>query len=647
METCNGVDLTKVGADVYSRSPDLIVTVVAWAFDDGPVEVKTTPASLPPEIADHLRKGGRFHAWNAAFEEAILTNHFGAPLAPDQAVCTMQAALHSGLPAALEDAGPAIGAPIVKDAGARRLMLQLSKQRRNPGRAPSYWHVDDLTKLEALARYCQRDVEAERDISNRIQPLPPYEHRVSVLDRKANNLGVMVDLPLVARLKTIAAAGIEELNAECAALTGGAVTSPGTQTERLMAWLESQGVGVPTLGKEDVAFALRLLGGKAASLTDKAGLRVLEIRQEIAKSSLRKLDAMERCAGPMDRVRGQLAYYGASRTGRWAGRHIQPQNLPRGSVGNVGALVTTVLAGGDADLIRSWFGPPLQAVSSALRSCLIPAPGKVFVAYDLSQIEARVLAWLAGQRDILDVFAKGEDVYTYAAGKIGSKNRQLGKTMTLGLGFNMGAERFLEAAHKDGLTWMTEVDAEAAVKAWRASNPRIEYLWKRTGARVVQVLRSFKGLPIDVEINDKLMATATLARNGSTLLTLQLPSGRRLYYRNAALEPGRYGYDEITYSGVDQKTHRWGKLRTYGGKLVENCTQAVARDVIVEAALRIDDAALGDLVLSVHDELVFEVDARRAGYADEVIRHETHRRPLWAPDLPVAAKGGLLARYSK
>ena len=259
-ETCCDLDLKRVGADVYSRDPDLIVTVIAWAFDGGPVQHRTDGLAgsntyLPFAIIDHLLLDkGEFRAWNAGFEWAILTNHFGLALDPAQAVCVQQKALHSGLPASLEDAGPAIGAPQHKDITARRLMLQLSKPRKNRNMPDSFWHLDEPSKLNALAVYCKQDVEAERAIDGMIADLPPLERDISILDRRANNLGVKLDLKFVSALKALALDETAKLNHECAGLTQGLVTSPGTQTARLLSWLNSRlPEPIPDVGKETVA----------------------------------------------------------------------------------------------------------------------------------------------------------------------------------------------------------------------------------------------------------------------------------------------------------------------------------------------------------------------------------------------------------
>jgi DNA polymerase len=644
-ETCCEANLKQVGADIYARDLTLVVTVLAWAFDDEPVQSVICPATLPPEVEEHLRSGGRFKAWNAAFEWAILVNQYGFDLKPDQAVCTMQAGLHSGLPAAVGDAGPAIGAKIVKDDSARRLMLQMSRPRKIlPDGARRYWHLEDPARLAELRRYCERDAESERGISKLIAPLPPTEAKIAALDRAANERGVRVDLVLIPALKALAKAEIKTLNVECSALTDGAVTSPGTQTKRLLDWFKARDVLIEDLSKESVAQALTLFG----ELIGPVSKRVLEIRQEVAKSSVKKLDAFQRCAGPDGRVRGQLAYYGAFRTGRFAGRLIQPQNFPRPSIRNVGSFIKHALGPGgpDPEWTRVAYGSPLEAIASSLRGCLIPDPGKAFVIYDLSQIEARVIAWLAGQTDVLSVFARGEDVYTYTQLRLGLSSRQAGKTTVLALGFQMGAEKFVNKAAKDGLT-LTLEQSQTIVSGWREANPRIVDLWWSADRAVKELLGRFAGPTINARINDKLSAAVSRSKAGKSLLTLLLPGGRRLYYRSPRLEPGSKGWPEIVYSGVDQVTKRWGDVRTYGGKLVENCVQAIARDVLVEAALRVDALKLGELVLSVHDETVFEVPGTQAEARSKLIEIEINRRPAWAPDLPVASEGGVRGRYSK
>ena len=284
-ETCSRLDLRKVGADVYSRDPDLIVTVCAWAFDGGPVHSLVKVKFLPLDVIRHLVKNrDEFRAWNASFEWAILTNHFGLALDPAQAVCVQQKALHSGLPASLEDAGPAIGAKQHKDATARRLMLQLSKPRKNRNAPDSYWHVDEPSKLDALEAYCRQDVEAERAIDAMIIDLPPMERGISVLDREANDRGVKLDLKFVAALKALALDETALLDRECAGLTQGAVTSPGTQTARLLAWLNDRSYIMKDVAKKawrqccTLSIGISPVSGQWVSACSKSGRRSRRVR---------------------------------------------------------------------------------------------------------------------------------------------------------------------------------------------------------------------------------------------------------------------------------------------------------------------------------------------------------------------------------
>jgi len=631
-ETCNTLNLKQVGADVYSRSPMLIVTVVAWAWNDDPPKSFTLPKLLPTEVMAHLANGGTLKAWAAGFEAAIIANHYGIPLAPEQIDDTQQAALHSGLPGKLEDAGPAVGAPVHKDMAGHRLMLQMSKPRDASG--PTYWH-NVQQKLDQLEDYCKRDVESERAVAAMIAPLPPREQAIALIDRRANNRGVRLDIDLVHKLKRIALEETRRLDKESALLTAGAVTSAGTQVARLNAWLTGSGLPLPDLGRETVAWALDTF------VVPEDVRRMLEIRQEIAKSSVKKLDAMLRCAGPGSRIRGQLQYYGAPRTGRWAGRLIQPQNFPRPAKADIALFIRMVGTGAPTSFMREIFTPSLMdMIASSLRGCLIPADGHAFVIYALEQIEARVLAWLAGQQDVLDVFARGEDVYTWTQQTLGLPTRQAGKVARLALGFQMGAGRLVETAASYGLT-LTTLEAQTYVDAFRNNSSQIVRLWHRldSAAKTLLALPSGREIPVD-----RLILATSTARNGTRLLTMRLPSGRRLYYRNARMGTSAKGYATIYYDGVDPDTKQWGTLNTYGGKLAENATQAVARDVLAEGLLAGNH---DDLVLTVHDEGIFEVPVADGPFRDREVHAALIVMPAWAAGLPVTAGGGIRMRYGK
>ncbi len=720
-ETCCEADLKKVGASKYSKDPSLIVTVAAWAFDKGPinsvVNTSTDVLTLPNDLIDHIVEGGVIRGWNAGgFEYNILRNHFGIDIKPEQVSCSMQRALHAGLPGALGDCGPALRLNIVKDNTAHRLMMQMSKPRKHRGGKISYWHLDDPEKLARLRAYCEKDVAAEREISRYIPELPEREQRISQLDRAANERGIKLDVRLIGKMITLADQATERLNARCAIVTKGAVTSPGTQTARMSAWLGSRGLPVDSLAKgyvEDAlqrvdtelaqgpaaqnekkqavmrAFALRrdddsLYSVLAASRTEPFSdvKEALQLRQVAAKSSVKKLRAMLNCMEEHDQcVRGVLAYYGASRTGRFAGRLIQPQNYPRPTFKQVAAAIKLILLGGTIDEVEAVFPPVLEVIASCLRGCLVPREGMKIIDFDLSQIEARVVAWLAGQLDILEVFARGEDVYMYDVEKLGLNVRQEGKAVRLGLGFGMGPNKFIDLAATYGLTYSVQ-RSEEIVYGWRDENPNICNLWWDTDRAVKECIREAKSSPLgkaERQINQYLSVMVNKARNGSYLMTLLLPSGRRLYYRDIALEierpeqeiadakrscelgeidafeladilaeiSQRRVRESITYSGINQITKRWGKVRTYGAKIIENATQGFARDVVIEMALAIDEQKLGDLVLSVHDQLLNEVPEDEAEERYKAIEKIMNAPLAFAPGLPIAAEGHIVERFGK
>lgn len=650
LETASALDLKKSGASRYARHVSTKVTVVAWAFDDGPVQSVTasTPdlalGRLPEEIVEHIKAGGTIRAWNAFFEYMFLREYFGIPVNVDQMSCTMQRSLHAGLPGALGDCGPALGLSIVKDVSAHRLMLQMARPR---GTAPDgslrWWHKEDAQKLSDLEAYCRRDVEAEREIARWIPELPASEKAVAFMDRRANMLGVRLDIPLIHRMIAVANDATTELNARCAELTGGEVTSPGTQSAKLVAWLSNNGVPIEGVGKDLVSEALKDQG------LSPVAREVLEIRQQAAKSSVKKLKAMLDCVDGDGCVRGVLAYYGASRTGRFAGRLIQPQNFPRPTIKKPNEAISNIKNGMDAGGLSMFFGKPLDVLASCLRGTIIPGEHCTFVVYDLSQIEARMVAWLAGQRDILAVFAAGEDVYSYTAEELGLPSRQAGKACVLGLGFGLGKGKFVEFAATYGLTY-SEAEAADIVSRWRERNSRIVQFWWDTDKAIKEAVRAFNvsNKPVERAINPRLSVTVSRAKNGSPLMTLLLPSGRRLFYRDIAitLDPETQR-EQVSYSGVDQITKKWGRVRSYGGKWVENATQAAARDVVVGMAMQIEAEGLGRLKLSVHDELIVEVPARDAELIEKRIKTIMNTAPSWAPGLPVAAEGHIMSRYGK
>lgn len=643
-ETTSRVDLKKTGSWRYALDASTRVLCVAWAWDSDPVRVNILPTIR--DIGGIL--AGRdgpvtLHAWNAMFERDVLRHCFG--ILPTSWSCTMQRAAYCGLPMRLEHAAKAIHSPFLKSTTGHRLMLQMSRPKKDG----SWLHEDKAegkAKLAELAAYCVSDVEAERAIAERLPELPPQEQRIATLDEAVNTRGLRIDLKLVDRLLALSKEETELLNAECAVLTLGEVTSPGTQSARLLEWFANYGFDLKGVGKDEMKELLDL----DPDDVDPTVRQVALIRQRIAKSSTKKLVPLRDAAGVDDRIRGTLQYYGA-RTGRWGGRLIQPQNLPsRGTLKNANEIIDDLLRNEgqilDADYVRTFWGEPMLAVSSCLRGCIVPTEGNIFYCFDFSQIEARCLAWESGQKDVLDIFESGEDIYLAAMRDFQLRDRDMAKATILGLGFGMSAEKFVDYCIKGGVD-IDLPEATRIVGEWRDSNRRIVDFWYSLDKAVKALVYAGKGT---TQFHD---LTLNMNPKAWGLLSIGMPNGARsLYYHSPRLvRNATTGRDDLIYDGVDPISKQWLPIRTWGSKLVENITQGVARDVMIEAAMRVEQRFENvGLVLSVHDELLFEVDDRDTDH-DKLFKDvlaTLTERPAWAPDLPVDAKGKILRdRYGK
>jgi len=628
-ETYCDLDLKKVGVYRYVEHASFRVLCVAWKLDGRATLATCLTASrqmLPPDLTQALKNPDvQGHAWNAAFEEAVLKQldvFVANPLS-----CTMQRALAYGLPARLEAAAGALGVRAQKDMAGHRLMLRMSRPLK-PGETS--W---PLSSYEALADYCAKDVEAEAAVGEVIPPLMPEEWELSQIDAAMNTGGELgADLYRVKDLQVVAQAAEKIDAARCAVLTGDDVTSPGTQTARLLLWLRSRGIVLPDTQRATIEEVL------AEGNDGNVVKEVLEIRLRTARASAKKLQRMLDMAGPGGSLRGQFQFVGAGRTGRWSGRGVQVQNLPRVPKG-FSPSAFAKMAGASA-LSRDVTGmeaiapaPVLDCVSWSLRSCLKAADdGCVLWSFDFSQIEARVLAWLAGQRDVLAVFASGEDVYTWAAAQFGSSDRQLGKVLILALGFGMGATKLRETSRKAYGVVMTASEAEKFKSEWRARNPRIVGFWYA----MEDAARSAILRPGEVRaVGGSGVAFICTSRT----LQMRLPSGRVLYYHAPRLDQES---GSIVYWGTEVGG-RWGEQRTWGGKLAENATQAAARDVMSEAMLRMFRRFKRVPCMTVHDELVYTVLASaktRQNLTDVMLE-----LPPWAGGLPLAGEHKIMRRY--
>lgn len=657
-ETRSTADLIETGVHKYATDPTTDVWMAAMALGDEPVWSWFPGEPLPQEVIDHITAGRKVCAHNASFEwhiiEFICAPRYGWPrVAPEQLDCTAARAAIMALPRSLAQAAPALGLAVEKDDAGRRLMLQMCRPRRvEPDGTPVWW--DDPKKIQRLEEYCRRDLEVERELDRVLQPMTAAERKVWLLDFYMNLAGVSVDLRLVKRAGLLLEKSMSAYNAELTRLTGGAVTAV-TAVAAMTAWLHANGVNVASLDKATVRDLLA--GGDVAPNVR----RVLEIRREAGKSSTAKLLSFAHRTSADGRMRENLLYHGAS-TGRWAGRGVQLQNLPRPELSKkavAGAIA--LIRESDPDtladtvsMVEAFYGAVPTVTADLLRGCVVAAPGNVLYASDFANIEGRVLAWLAGQEDLVEAFANDGKIYEAMAAamynvhvdSIGkdSKERHLGKTAVLGCGYGMGWNKFMDTCAAAGI----EVDedlARRAVETYRRVNDKIVALWygiEDAAIRAVKipgVVTEFRGVKF-------------LSADG--WLRCRLPSGRDLWYREPRVEMAKTPWgkekEQLSFMGVESTTKRWMRQRTFGGSLVENIVQALARDLLVAAMFRINDRFCipgMKVVLSVHDEIIAEApgDCAVTVAEFEACMAEV---PRWAAGCPVKAAGGYRdSRYRK
>lgn len=629
LETTSTADLRKTGAHAYAEHPDTQITVLCFAIDDGPVRLVTDQAQEPLDFYDAVKAGAIVVAHNYLFEFNLYHQKLvprGWPTIPlAQWSCTMARSLVAGFPASLELAGKAAGIAIQKDPTARDLMLRFARPRSHD--PLTWWHETDPVRFQALCDYCANDVRAERELDRRLPELSDRERAVFETDHAINQRGIAIDHELVHWLAGLATDARDKLTGEIVRLTNGQVRSL-NQVAQLRWWLLTQGVTVPDLRRDTVR---ALLADPALTGPSR---KALQARLDASRSSTAKLTAIASARSLDGRVRGTFQYYGANRTGRWAGRRLQPQNLFRGSIKDVPAALRAIRAGaGPADLDLLFEDSALGVIASCLRSTIIAAPGRLLVVADFAQIEARVLAWLARQTDVLAVFRRGEDIYTATANAVGSPNRQLGKVLVLACGFGMGPTRFQQTALGYGVV-LDAWEAERAVTAWRQMNPYIVNFWWDAYRALLRVVRAGPGAI-------ERLGTVTFVHRPGALL-IRLPNGRHLVYRHPRIEQSDIHLDQFTYMG--SLGGGWIRLRAWPGKIVENITQAVARDVMVEAMLALQDSLL---IATIHDELIADVPHPAADYTLNHMLNVMRRTPTWAPGLPVNAAGFIVRRYQK
>lgn len=662
LETYSSVDLRKCGMHRYVESPDFEIMLFAYAFDAEPVRVidLMQDEPLPPEVETAIFDPNVIKtAYNAAFELACLGRHFGRALDPMQWRCTSVHALYLGLPGNLADVGKVVGLPEdqqKKRSGSvliRYFCIPCKPTKANMGRTRNR-PVHDREKWRLFKDYCAGDVVAEREIANRLAkfPVPDKEHRLWALDQRMNNKGVMIDRELVESAIICDQIYKQRLTNEAIRLTG--LSNPNSRNQ-LLAWLiVEDGTDVDDLTKKTVPLILK-------STENNVVQRVMELRQQLAKTSVSKYHAMQRSACDDAAVRGLTQFYGANRTGRWAGRLVQVQNLPQNKHRDID-LARNLMRMGDYEGIDNLFGSVFDTMSQLIRTAFVARPGHKFVIVDFSAIEARVVAWLAWCPWRIDVFnthgkiyeASAEQMFKLPKGSVDKKSpyRFKGKVAELALGYGGGAGALKTMGALD--MGLTEDELEPIKVAWREANPEVVQFWYdcESAAKMAVAHKT----SVDVPIAGKRASLVFSWESG--FLFIALPSGRRLAYVKPRIEAedlyreksdgskfqiARAG--SLTYEGLDQKTKQWTRVPTYGGKLVENITQAIARDLLAEAMLALDDEGF-TLLTTVHDEVVCEepIDGPR----DVHLAEEIMGRPIpWAKDLPLRGDGFETPYYMK
>lgn len=654
LETYSSVDIKKAGAWKYIDSPDFEILLFSYSLDGAtPVNVDFAQGEvLPPQIAELITSPDCIkRAWNAAFEWGCLSKYIGKPLPPEQWRCTMVHSLYAGYPASLDAAGRALGLPEDKrklntgKALIRYFCVPCKPTKTNGMRTRNYPHHDpDRWKL--FREYNDGDVITESEIGKRLENIavPDFVQKEWETDLMINYRGVAVDLDMVHGALEIGASVKQRLTHEAINISG--LANPNSISQ-LSSWLEAETeTEIASLNKETVSMML------AREDNSQEVQRMLEIRQELGKTSTKKYDAIDTAICSDGRVRGLLQFYGANRTGRWAGRLVQVQNLPRTYTEPL-ELAREIVKGRKEDALRFIYGSVPDTLSQLIRTAFVAAPGHCFIDADFSAIEARVISWLAGEEWRLEVFRTHGKIYEASASQMfgvplelikkGNPEyalRQRGKVAELALGYQGGvpAMRQMDTGHQ--LDDLTDDEVKDIVTRWRATNKRIKDLWYKVDGAAVQVVQNGGS----VGVNGLIISREFDYAQNRDYMTILLPSGRKLFYIDPQIGSNKWDSPSLSYMGMDQTTKRWKRIETYGGKLVENIVQAIARDCLALSIERLKAAGY-NVVFHIHDEVVIECEKDKASL-DDVVRIMSEPIP-WALDLPLGADGWIGEFFKK
>lgn len=638
LETYSDQPLAKTGVYRYVESPDFEILLFAYSVDGGPVRQIDLACGekIPSEILFALEDDKVIKwAFNANFERICLSRFLGYPtgdyLEPDSWKCSMVWAAYMGLPLSLEGAGAVLGLEKQKLAEGKDLIKYFcqpcaptksngQRTRNLPEHAPDKWL--------AFKRYNIRDVETEMSIQARLlkYPVPDSVWEEYHLDQEINDRGVGLDMELVRQAIQMDGRSRSELTQAMKELTS--LDNPNS-VQQMKQWLADNGVETDTLGKKAVAELLKTAPPQLQ--------KVLTLRQQLAKSSVKKYQAMETAICADDRARGMFQFYGANRTGRWAGRIIQMQNLPQNHLDDLSEARGLVRAGG-FDALEMLYEDVPDTLSQLIRTAFVPQENRKFIVADFSAIEARVIAWLAGEKWRQDVFAEGKDIYCASASQmfgvpvekhgVNGHLRQKGKIAELALGYggSVGALKAMGALEMG----LSEDELPALVSAWRQANPKIVQFWWAVDRAVMDAVAR--------RTTTKTHGIIFSARNGMLFITL--PSGRSLSYVKPKIGENRFGGDCITYEGVGG-TKKWERIDSYGPKFVENIVQATSRDILCYAMKTLRCCSI---VMHIHDEVVIEADRRMSLQA---VCDQMGRTPPWANGLQLRADGYETDFYKK
>jgi len=644
-ETYSECDI-KSGAWKYSTHSSTEILCLAYCIDNGSVRLWLPEDEMyPTDLFNHLQNGGLISAFNAFFEIAIWNNvcvkKLGWPaIKLSQWRCSQAQALAYALPRSLENVALALKLSEKKDTVGRRIMLKLSKPRKPTKTNTSlrFTTQSNPEEFNKLYRYCKTDVLIERQISQKLKPLSKYEQKVWQLTQKINMYGVNVDVSLVNNALDLIKETEKSLNSETLRITDGQVDTV-SRRDLVLKYIQAQGIQMESYTKASIENTLK------RDDIPRDVIRLLEIRQTLGLTSTAKYKALLSYLCDDFVIRGMLTYHGAT-TGRYVSSGVQLQNLPRGQIADQGKCIE-LLSNRNFDKINKEFDNSFAVASSAIRGCLTARPGYKLVVADYAAIEARVLLWLAGDKKALNLFRQNKDIYIDMASdiygvstdQVTKEQRQLGKVAILGLGYGMGIAKFKKTCDAWGIK-ITEELATQTVRSYRRKYHRVIELWGFAENAAKQALLE-KGKIINcgrVQFGAK-----------DNFLFCKLPSARTLAYPFPKIEDvetswGAYSA-QLTFEGLDTFTRKWGRTSSYGGKLVENITQAVARDIMVEAMLQIDATDKYKILFTVHDEIVAETNCDSASVKE--FEQLMCSLPNWASECPIKAEGWIGYRYKK